>query len=138
MRIESNRPIRPTGRRDEKKGGVSSESFAESLSSEPASQPATSAPSVGGLGGLLALQEVSDSTQEGKRRGAARGEALLDGLDELRIGLLTGHVSRDKLADMARLVRQARPSVDDPRLTELLDEIELRTAVELAKLTPAA
>lgn len=138
MRIESNRPVRPTGRRDDKKGGVSGENFAEALNSEPAAQPATSAPSVSALGGLLALQEVPDATQEGRRRSVARGDALLDGLDELRIGLLTGHVSRDKLTDMARLVRQARPMVDDLRLTELLDEIELRAAVELAKLTPAA
>lgn len=138
MRIESNRPIRPTGRRDEKKGGVSGESFAESLNSEPAAQPATSAPSLGALSGLLSLQEVPDATQEARRRGTARGDALLDGLEELRIGLLAGRVSRDKLADMARLVRQARPSVDDPRLTELLDEIELRVAVELAKLTLVA
>jgi hypothetical protein len=39
---------------------------------------------------------------------------------------------------LAQLVRARRDQVDDPRLIAILDEIELRAAVELAKLAGPA
>jgi hypothetical protein len=56
-------------------------------------------------------------------------------LEELRIGLLLGHIPRDRLADLSRMVRDRREDAEDPQLAALLDEIELRAEVELAKLT---
>jgi hypothetical protein len=82
---------------------------------------------------LFALQEVPDATA-GRKRALARGHRLLDRLDELRLGLLLGHIARDKLADLARLARDGGQEVDDPNLREILAEIELRAEVELAKL----
>jgi hypothetical protein len=37
--------------------------------------------------------------------------------------------------ELSRLARARRADVDDPRLVEVLDEIELRAEVELAKLS---
>lgn len=39
-----------------------------------------------------------------------------------------------RLEALAQLIRAKREQVDDPRLDEILGEIELRAAVELAKL----
>ena len=44
----------------------------------------------------------------------------------------------EHLADLARTVRDTRAAVDDPRLSGVLDEIELRARVELAKLEAIA
>jgi hypothetical protein len=45
---------------------------------------------------------------------------------------------RERLADLARMAQAARAEVDDPHLAAVLDEIDLRAAVELAKLESTA
>ena len=60
---------------------------------------------------------------------------MLDKLEEIRLGLLLGTIPQSRLEQLAHLVRAQREQVNDPKLTAILDEIELRAAVELAKLT---
>ena len=60
---------------------------------------------------------------------------MLDNLEEIRLGLLLGTIPVSRLEQLAQLVRAQREQVNDPKLTAILDEIELRAAVELAKLT---
>ena len=81
---------------------------------------------------LIALQEVEDSTT-GRKRGMARGKEMLKLLDNIRHGLLIGGISRQKLESLVRAVRSDRLAIEDLKLQEVLDEIELRAAVELAK-----
>ena len=57
----------------------------------------------------------------------------LDALDELRMALLTGRLPTNLLHEMEQLVIEQRQQTTDPYLEEILDEIELRAAVELAK-----
>jgi len=45
-----------------------------------------------------------------------------------------GMVPTDRLQDLATAAREQREELDDPRLSEILDDIELRARVELAKL----
>lgn len=59
---------------------------------------------------------------------------MLDLLDDVRHGLLRGAIPVSKLESLLTAVRNQRDHVDDPRLAEILDEIEVRAAVELAKL----
>ena len=54
---------------------------------------------------------------------------------EIRLGLLLGTIPQSRLEQLAHLVRAQREQLNDPKLTAVLDEIELRAAVELAKLT---
>jgi hypothetical protein len=135
MRIEWTPPIRPAARR-EGKTDATSESFSTALEGEAAPAPAQPPTGLGAVSGLLTVQEVPD--EKGRRRRAVlRGDALLDRLDELRLGLLAGVLARHHLDEMAQLAKSARETVDDPRLAELLDDIDLRVAVELAKLDAA-
>ena len=85
------------------------------------------------LDALLAMQEAGTSTQ-GRSKGLSRGGRMLDLLDDVRHGLLRGAIPVSKLESLLTAVRSQRDHVDDPRLAEILDEIELRAAVELAKL----
>lgn len=82
---------------------------------------------------LVALQEVSDAL-EGKRRAVRRGNDMLDLLDEVRHGLLTGSVSETKLSSLVRVVEATQDHLSESGLADLLGEIELRARVELAKL----
>jgi len=45
-----------------------------------------------------------------------------------------GAIPKDRLGNLVRLVRARRDGVMDPKLTAILDDIELRAMVELAKL----
>ena len=91
---------------------------------------------VAGVGGIFAAQSVDDqqSSPQERRRRAQRGLDILDKLEEVRRGLLLGTIPKDRLADLARMVREKRERGADPVISRLLDEIELRACVELAKL----
>jgi hypothetical protein len=95
--------------------------------------PAASSP-LFGVSSLALLQEVDNETEGRKRRARMRAEELLDRLDVLRLQLLSGEISRDNLLVLARLIQSRREDGLDPQLSALLDDVELRVQVELAKL----
>jgi replicative DNA helicase len=87
---------------------------------------------VSAVDSLLAIQEVDTATDR-PAKAKQRAEDILDRLDELRHGLLVGAFSRRQLEKLAELVRNKRQMVDDPALSEILDQVELRAEIELAK-----
>jgi hypothetical protein len=91
---------------------------------------------VGSLDALIALQEVGGPLER-RRRAAGRASLILDALDELKLELLAGGLTATVVEALARAVRDQRALTDDPRLEGVLDEIETRAAVELAKLEGA-
>ena len=124
-------PVRRAGKG---RGSGAASSFAGQLApaGEEAARPAVAA-GPAAVNQLLAVQEVADATS-GAARAKAQAEAMLDRLDELRMGLLAGSLPRDRLTGLVRLARTAREPNLDSRLGAVLDEIELRAKVELAKL----
>jgi hypothetical protein len=52
--------------------------------------------------------------------------------------VLEGRVSASRLTALAHAIRKDRPPCGDLRVDEILDAIELRVEVEIAKLTEAA
>ncbi|MBM09569.1 MAG: flagellar assembly protein FliX [Magnetovibrio sp.] len=88
-----------------------------------------------GVEGILAAQN-SDSTIDERRlrqRLMTYGDDLLDRLEDIRLGILIGHFSKQRLTELARRMRQKREKSKDPALDEILAEIELRAEVEIAK-----
>lgn len=83
------------------------------------------------LDSLLALQAVEDPLLR-RRKALRRGGALLDTLEEIRLDLLAGRVGEGRLNRLLALVTQVRERAGDG-LDALLDDIELRARVELAK-----
>ena len=81
---------------------------------------------------LLALQAVADPLL-GRRKAVRRGTQLLDALDSLKADLLAGRIGEGRLNLLMALLGQAR-GASEPDLESLLDDIELRARVELAKL----
>lgn len=59
---------------------------------------------------------------------------MLDLLDEIRAGMLDGAVSEGTLRRLVVLVDAKREDFVDPGLSQVMDEIDLRARVELAKL----
>jgi hypothetical protein len=98
-----------------------------------AAVPVASGSPITAVDTLIALQEVPDSIS-GRARAARRGRDMLDLLDDVRDGLLAGGVSRTVLNRLVTLVEEKREDFVDPGLAAVLDEIDLRARVELAKL----
>lgn len=139
MKITSTRPVHTTPTRaiqraSSKKGS----DFSSQLVDEPATGGGvSSSPPIGVVDGILAVQEVPTAT-DGRSRGIKRGYSILDHLDDIRLGLLTGSIPRKRLVDLGQEIKETRDTVIDPHLSAILDDIELRAAVELAKLEKTA
>ncbi|MDZ4369186.1 MAG: flagellar assembly protein FliX [Afipia sp.] len=92
--------------------------------------------SLGAVDALLALQETGaadDALHAPRRKAVARAEELLDILDEIKLALLMGQVPKSKLSRLLSVVERQLGGIADPALREILDQIELRARVELAK-----
>jgi hypothetical protein len=92
--------------------------------------------SLANVGALLALQG-QDDVGERRRRATKRTYSLLDQLDALRVAILSDGVSHAQVNLLATTLREQRDLIDDPELAAILEDVELRAEVELAKLERA-
>jgi len=134
-RTGSARPAAPA-KRGEKAGKSQASKFSQHLKS--GSDAVTGAAPTGPVttvDALLTIQEVEDSTS-GRSKSRARkwGHEVLDQLEQLRIGIISGIVPRADLERIAASIEAQRAQTNDPALEQILDEIDLRARVELAKL----
>ena len=74
-----------------------------------------------------------DGPLERKNKAVRRGRTLLDELDEIKADLLIGQVSAERLDALSAMLSQIRER-SEPALDSVLDDIDLRVRVELAKL----
>ena len=133
MRIEANnRSTGVTGRSAAGKAG-GGPAFVPS-GGESAARVASAAPVApsAGLEAILALQAVGTAT-DGRRRSLRRGSMLLDALEDIKADLLIGHIDGARLDALVGELSEMRQRVE-PGLDAVLEDIELRVRVELAKL----
>ena len=132
IRIDQRAPVSNVGPTSSaRRTGGSAFTLPASESDAPARSAGVTA--AGPLDMLLAVQADGDQ-QERKRKQARRGHDLLDGLDRLKAALLSGRVLPSELDRLKNALTLRRETTDDPRLDDVLAHIELRAAVELAKL----
>jgi hypothetical protein len=113
-----------------------SSGFALSENEAPRFAGAASAPpTVGGIDALLALQGIEDP-RERRKHAVKRGRVALDALDELKIGLLGGALTPATLTKLQSAAAYLKLGSGDENLDAVLDEIELRVEVEIAKMGP--
>lgn len=140
MKVSSTGGVGATGASRAKPAGGSSGFSLPSVNAAPGG--VAGAASVGGLSGvgsvdaLLALQAAGEvgGPLERKKRAVRRADNILDILGEVRIALIDGDISHGTLDRLSRAIREQRENTDDPKLEGVLNEIETRAAVELAKL----
>ncbi len=122
-------------------GGAGGGDFASLLSGNmgagEAAEAAT-ASAVNNVAGIIPTMNVnSDEEQKNKRQRAVNyGNDLLDKLEEIRIGLIKGIIPKEKLFQLSQKLRNRnRAEIDsDPVLKAIVEDIEMRVEVELAKL----
>ncbi|MBX7248225.1 MAG: hypothetical protein K1X35_04150 [Caulobacteraceae bacterium] len=123
----------PSGARPAQTQGFSipTDSAARSEAAAGAAR-ASGVSAVGSLDALLALQEAEGPTER-RRRAVRRGGRILDVLEKIKLALLDGQGAGAELERLVRAVREERIQTGDSSLDGVLDEIETRAAVEMAK-----
>ncbi|NCC22517.1 MAG: flagellar assembly protein FliX [Alphaproteobacteria bacterium] len=120
------------------KGKVSSSggSFGDLISKGAGeTKGASAAQQIARVDALLAVQAAEDPTARAARqRMRKRSESILDELDRLRMAMLNGTLTVGHMVDIADVVASHRERIDDPEMAAILDEIDLRAQVELAKM----
>ncbi len=138
--MEINGPRRIDSARTARSRSVSGSDGKSFLSDEPVEARAatglTGTGQIAAVDTIIALQGIGDWDEQ-NARGARHGEQLLFLLDEVRDGLLTGGIPRMTLTRLAAATAKRRDSFTDTKLQSILDEIDLRARVELAKLEQA-
>lgn len=113
----------------------SGSAFAAALESLPSSGERVPAQVSGAepAGLLLSIQEVGEVDIEERRRASRRGGNILDELESLRRDILAGVLTPERLAAVSASLRSRGEAIADPLLRDVMEEIELRAEVELAK-----
>lgn len=137
MKVSNSGPVKAaaksTSKKKSDKAGDFSSHLERSSASDGHSEVVETKP-VASMDGILSLQEVPDASEDEKRRALyQRGEDILDRLGEIQREILSGAISVDRLQNLAQTLRARRESVEDERLQQIIDEIELRAEVEIAK-----
>jgi hypothetical protein len=132
LRIDNNLRTGAAAARTSTRGATSGAAFAVDDGAQPG-RVANAAPTVttASIDALLALQASDDATT-GRKRQLRRGRSLLDALDALKLDLISGRAGESHVNQLMALIGQARLA-SEPGLDALLDDIELRARVELAK-----
>ena len=129
----------PDATKKAKKPSSPDGAFADTLRGVSGNEPTEHAQATGGVGpvnSILAVQPTADATDH-RSRGLMLdyGNDLLDRLDQIRLAVLSGSISKDRLQELARKLRERKNSSDDQKLNDLIAEVELRVEVEIAKFT---
>lgn len=132
-------PQGPSKSKNKGKAGESGESFGAYVSAGPQSAaPAQTTQSIAQLDALLAIQGAEDpASKAAKKRMRERSNTILTELDKIRMAMLGGTLTVGHMIDVADVVASHREKIMDPAMTAIMDEIDLRAQVELAKMRMA-
>lgn len=91
--------------------------------------------SIASIDSLLMVQAAEDPTERAARkRMRQRADTILDELEKVRTGMLAGTLTVGHMVDIADVISAHREKIMDPALTAIMDEVDLRAQVELAKM----
>src|ERR1700744_5935449 len=129
MEIKGTGRIESSALRRKSSASTGGSSFAVSDPPDTQSQIISGPGPIAALDSILALQDMGDPT-EGRSKGLAHGEQLLQILDSVRDGILAGGIPRATLNKLAVAVTRRHDTFADPKLQDVLDQIELRAHVQ--------
>ena len=113
--------------------GVKSSNFDSLLISEQKIDPVASTNRVSSVDAVVAMQEIAADNKD-ETRAKNRASLILDKLEDIRMGLLLGQIPKSKLEELSKILKVARENSVDSNLLEIIDDVELRAKIELAKL----
>ena len=138
MKVDGTKSTKSAAKTKKAKGASSSggQDFSAMLATGEAQAAQTQATqSLAQVDALLAIQGAEDPTDKAsKKRMRQRADNVLKALDDVRMAMLGGQLTVGHMIDVADVVATHREKISDPAMTALMDEIDLRAQVELAKM----
>ena len=134
MKVDQTRRNSPASvKRSSGNRGVESSDFDSLLTSEQKIGSVAAANRISSVDSVVALQEITgDNRDEGGAK--SRANLILDKLEDIRMGLLMGQIPKSNLEELSKILIVARENSIDSNLLEVIEDIELRAKIELAKL----
>lgn len=137
MKIDGLKPYTPRKLKKVKSSGANDLTFPVSMAEDDcrrheanmAQMQAESA----SLSSLMQVQEIQ-SEHAPKAQAIAKGESLLQSLEELQNSILLGQIPQASLKQIAALTQMLPSQVGDSNIKGILAEIKQRALVELAKI----
>jgi len=126
-------PVSSTAGSIKKSGAGFSLSGKEGAQKSAATAQASAAFGMMGIDALMALQGEEDVLTGRRRRQIKRSHEILDALDDLKVSVLSGTIDDEALLRLQARIAEHREDIEDDRLQGVLNEIETRACVELAK-----
>ena len=113
--------------------GVANSDFDSLLISEQKIDAVAATNRISSVDAVVALQEITgdDTDEKGAKN---RANLILDKLEDIRMGLLMGQIPKSNLEELSKILILARENSIDSNLLEIIEDIELRAKIELAKL----
>lgn len=75
-----------------------------------------------------------DQRRKGQQQAIEKSDKILNQLDSLRMGIITGSIPRETLENISTLLQAHSQAITEEPLRTLILEVETRAKVELAKL----
>lgn len=118
--------------------GADGVDFSQYIKSGQETSAVSTARAITNVDSLLSVQAAEDPTERAARgRMRERSDKIIEGLEKIRVAMLTGDLTVGHMIDIADVVASHREKIQDPKLTDIMDEIDLRAQVELAKMRVA-
>ena len=134
MKVENSRKSGLSGvKRSKSVSKGTSGGFGSHLISDSKLESVSSTGRISAVDSIISVQEISVES-DGKNNAQKRASKMLEKLEDIRVGLLLGEIPRSNLEELSKVVRLTREEFIDSNLSEILDDIELRARIELAKL----
>jgi hypothetical protein len=139
MKIQGSGPTQKASKTKKSSSSGSSSSdfsaFIETAKEATSAASTEQTQNIAAVDALLMVQETDDPAQRAARgRMRKRSTDVLQELEKVRMAMLSGNLTIGHMIDIADVVSSHRENVHDPALTAIMDEIDLRAQVELAKM----
>ncbi len=128
VKVNSTSSVQKTTLRKLTKAGADSSSFTSSLAQGGNIEELVHVSAPSATNSLFVLQEIDERVVAKKH-----GDKILQLLDGLRINLLSGDMPDYQLKSLQQYLTKYQTRLSDPKLTEILAQIEQRAHIELAK-----
>ena len=134
MKVDQTRRISLAGvKRSSGNRGAASSDFDSLLISEQKIDSVAATNRISSVDSVVALQEITGDNPD-ERGAKSRANLILDKLEDIRMGLLMGQIPKSNLEELSKILILARENSIDSNLLEIIEDIELRAKIELAKL----
>lgn len=140
MKIDGPKKTDATGANKKSKAHSTGDDSFKTMLSEGAEGASSSSASrsIASLDVLLAAQATDDPAERRARQKMVdRSDRILDSLEKMRMALLTGRLTVGHLVSLSDVVASHREKITDPALIAIMDEIDLRAQIEMAKMARA-